>query len=110
MAQTEHRPVLVVGDSRWDVAWALQEAGIPAEQAVSGAHACERLAHGRLAGVVVEGSPEGVDLDALADTAQPDPDTGELPFILAVPHVKNPAEVVARVQSVLQTNWSSEPR
>jgi hypothetical protein len=103
------RPILVVGDNvadRWDIAWALHEAGIPAEQACPGDQARRRVGHGRLAGVVVEDG----DADVLAGAVQPDDDSGEIPFVLAVSRATDPASVVARVRALLQTSWSSEPR
>src|SRR5690242_20630133 len=103
----EHkRPILVIADEvavRWDLAWALHEAGIPAEQAATGEQARRRIGHGRLAGVVLDGAVPGIELDDLAAGLEPDPDTGDLPFVLSVPRATAPAEVVTRVRSLLQS-------
>jgi len=100
-----NRPILVVADEvavRWDLAWALHEAGIPAEQAATGEQARRRIGHGRLAGVVLDGAVPGLELDDLAAALLPDPDSGSLPFLLAVPRSTAPAEVVHRVRMLLQ--------
>jgi CheY-like chemotaxis protein len=99
------RPILVVADEvavRWDIAWALHEAGISAEQAATGDQARRRIGHGRLAGVVLDGAVPGLELDDLAAGLVPDPGTGDMPFVLAVPRATNPSEVVTRVRMLLQ--------
>jgi CheY-like chemotaxis protein len=101
-----NRPILVVADEvsvRWDLAWALHEAGFPAEQVASGDQARNRIMHGRLAGVVLDGVIPGLELDDLAAQLEPDPETGELPFVLAVPRRSPPTDVVRRVRSLLTT-------
>ena len=111
-------PVLVVGEhvgDRWDVAWALHEAGIRAEQLGSADQARDRIAHGRFTGVVVKQSVGDAELvDDLADRLEPDPVTGEVPFLLVAPRATTPREVVARVQTLIrvkaQASWSSDPR
>jgi CheY-like chemotaxis protein len=108
-----NRPILVVGDNvahRWDLAWALHEAGIPAEQAATMEQARQRVGHGRLAGVVVDSGSAELTVRQLARVVQPDPDTGEIPFILDASQASTPAKVVARVQSLLQASVSSEPK
>ena len=108
-------PILVVGDhvgSRWDLAWALHEAGIPAEQLGSAEQTRRRIAHGRFSGVVVAAGSEHV-ADAIAADLPIDADTGEVPFLLVATRATTPAAVVARVQSLLaatQASWSSDPR
>lgn len=107
------RPILVVGDSvahRWDLAWAFHEAGIPAEQACSADQARHRVGHGRLAGVVLDGVVPELDLDDLVVEMRADPETGEVPFVLAVSRTSTPSAVVARVRSLLQASCSSEPK
>lgn len=111
-------PVLVVGEDvgdRWDVAWALQEAGVAAEQLSSAAQARDRVAHGRFAGIVL--TDPAADSHALADDLAgriaADAVTGEVPFLLVAPRATTPSAVVARVQSLLrvgQASWSSDPR
>lgn len=112
MADPRTQLVLVVGDDvtrRWDLAWALHEAGIPAEQA-SGDQARARVGEGRVAGVVVDAASNGLDPGALAAELGPDPETGAVPFVLALSPGATPDEVAARVQRVLQASCSSEPR
>ena len=107
------RPILVVGDSvahRWDLAWAFHEAGIPAEQACSADQARHRVGYGRLAGVVLDGVVPELDLDDLVVELLPDPETGDVPFVLAVSRATTPSDVGARVRSLLQASCSSEPR
>lgn len=109
----DSRPILVVGDNvaqRWDLAWAFHEAGIAAEQACSAEQARHRVSHGRLAGVVVEGVFPELDLDELVYGMEPDPETGDVPFILAVSRATTPSDVVARVRTLLQASCSSEPK
>jgi len=113
VVQMDPRPILVVGDSvahRWDLAWAFHEAGIPAEQACSADQARHRLGHGRLAGVVLEGVMPELEPDDLARELRPDPDTGDVPFVLAVSRTTTPSDVVDRVRSLLQASCSSEPK
>lgn len=95
-----------VGD-RWDLAWALHEAGIAAEQVGSADQARDRLAHGGLAGVVVESGLGDQVADVLAGEAQPDPVTGEVPFVLAATRATTPAAVVARVRTLLSAAASA---
>lgn len=110
-------PVLVVGEhvgDRWDLAWALHEAGIPAEQMRSADQARIRIAHGRVAGVLItQSTGDGELVDELASRLEPDPVSGQVPFLLVAPRATTPAAVVARVQTLLRANqasWSSEPR
>ncbi|HEV7887416.1 MAG TPA: hypothetical protein VGO92_07650 [Acidimicrobiales bacterium] len=101
------RPILIIGDSlsgRWDLAWALHEAGIPAEQAGPGEQTRHRIVPGALAGVVMEGVMDDLDLDELAADLPADPETGEVPFLLAVSRQTDPASVVVRVRALLQAS------
>lgn len=103
MADTRNRTILVVGEhvgDRWDLAWALHEAGITAEQASSAEQARARLAHGGLGGVVVEGAGQAA-ADELIEATAPDPVTGEVPFVLVATRATTPAAVVARVRKLL---------
>lgn len=111
MADASNRPILVVGEhvgDRWDLAWALHEAGIVAEQVCSADQARDRLAHGRLAGIVVENSLGDDVADALAGAVEPDPVTGEVPFFLVATRATTPAAVVARVQTLLEAAAASD--
>jgi hypothetical protein len=112
MEDQSTRPILVVGDrgaDRWDVAWALHEAGIGAEQAPSAADARRRVADGRVAGVVVDSAIDEATLLSISLELRPDPETGDMPFIL-VAHRSAPSSVVERVRRLLQASWSSEPK
>jgi DNA-binding NtrC family response regulator len=107
VADASSRSILVVGEhvgDRWDLAWALHEAGIVAEQVSSADQACDRLAHGGLAGIVVESALGDDVADALLSAIKPDPITGELPFVLVATRATTPAAVVARVQTLVATS------
>lgn len=111
MADLHTRSILVVGEhvgDRWDIAWALHEAGINAEQVGSADQARDRLSHGRVAGVVVEAALGDDVAEGLAGELDPDPVTGEIPFLLIAPRATTPTAVVARVQSLLQGSASDE--
>lgn len=104
------RAVLVVGPdvgARWEVAWALHEAGIPAEQAGDDQQARRRIVHGRLAGVVLASSPANQPVELAAELL-PDPETGELPFVLVTDPATSPESVVARVRALLGAGRAAE--
>ena len=111
MADLRSGPILVVGEhvgDRWDIAWALHEAGMSAEQVGSAEQARARLSHGRVMGVVVEAALGDDVADGLAAALDPDPATGEIPFLLVASRATTPAAVVARVQTLLQAAASDE--
>jgi hypothetical protein len=90
-----NRPVLVVGDNmsgRWDVTWALHEAGILAEQVADPERARTRAAHDTLAGVVLLDSTDPGLEEALV---------AEVPFVLITSRTTDPDQVVARVYALL---------
>jgi DNA-binding NtrC family response regulator len=101
----EQRAILVVGPDvgqRWELAWALHEAGIVAEQAGTGEQALRRIVHGRLAGVVLDGLAPRDMVDELVQEIHPDPETGEVPFVLVTSGRPDAESVVARVRVLLQ--------
>ncbi|MDQ1439000.1 MAG: hypothetical protein QOK43_2629 [Acidimicrobiaceae bacterium] len=122
VSDPKNRPILVVGENvgdRWDLAWALHEAGIVAEQLASAAQAKDRIAHGWLAGVVVDSAMDDDAVEKLVIDLRPDPETGQIPFVLVATRATTPSLVVARVQTLLrsqlearvnQASWSSEPK
>ncbi|HZQ26732.1 MAG TPA: hypothetical protein VFA94_03435 [Acidimicrobiales bacterium] len=87
---------------RWELAWALHEAGIAAEQAGTGEQARRRIVHGRLAGVVLDGLTPVELVDELVHEVHPDPETGEVPFVLVTTRDADAGTVVARVRTLLR--------
>lgn len=118
MTESMSGPVLVVGEQvcdRWDLAWALHEAGIAAEQVRSADQARDRIAHGRITGVILSQTVGDADVvDELAADLEPDPLTGRVPFLLVASRATTPSAVVARVQTLLrsesQASWSADSR
>jgi DNA-binding NtrC family response regulator len=100
----EQQAILVIGPDvghRWELAWALHEAGITAEQAGTGEQALRRVVHGRLAGLVVDGITPADEVDQLVREVHPDPASGEVPFVLVTSGHTDSAAVVGRVQALL---------
>jgi DNA-binding NtrC family response regulator len=99
--------VLVVGDNvndRWNLAWALHEAGIAAEQVTDVCQARDRVSHGRLAGVILDSSTDPTLVEELTNELHPNPQSGEVPFILVAPRATTTEGVVARVRVLLQNS------